>query len=145
MELLDLARKRLQAVLDEIARVAEYEFPYKGSEFALKKLEHLYRNRLSVLAQLGPNSNPDLVRHACSLALGELFDYLPLLGFVVRSTNIRNAFEVFRPLLRLASAVLEPQVDPNKRQTQLILSSEWDYSPFIYRDIPALPGFVLIG
>ncbi len=27
----------------------------------------------------------------------EVFDYLPLLGFVLRSTNVRNSFEIFGP------------------------------------------------
>ncbi len=145
MSLLECARKRLQAVLDEIARVAETEFPYKGSEHALKKLENLYRSRLSILNQLNDQSNTAILKQACSLALGDLFHYLPMLGFIVRSTNVRNAFEVFRPVLRLARDVLEPQVPKQQQQTQLVLSSEWDYSPFIYRDIPGLPGFVLIG
>jgi hypothetical protein len=146
MALLELARKRLQAVLEEIGRVADYEFPYKGSELALRNLRQLYLNRLATLASLNNNSNPAVLKQACSLALGELFQYLPLLGFVVRSTNVRNAFEVFRPLLRMARAVLEPGAPPNHQyQTQLVLSSEWDYSPLTYSEIPGLPGFVLIG
>lgn len=146
MALIDFARKRLRAVLDEIARVAEYEFPYKGSVLALRNLEQLYRARQNALALLTPQSNPAIVKQACSLALGELFYYLPLLGFVVRSTNVRNAFEVFRPILRMAQAVLEPGAPAGHvYQTQLVLSSEWDYSPFIYREVSGLPGFVLIG
>ena len=48
--------------------------------------------------------------------------------------------------LRLASDVLEPTVtDKTKRRTQLVLSSEWNYSPFVFSEVPELPGFVLIG
>jgi hypothetical protein len=61
------------------------------------------------------------------------------LGFALRSTNTRNAFEFFVPLVRIAQKVL-------KRETKLILSSEWDYSPFTYPFVFAeLPNFVLIG
>lgn len=146
MALLDIARKRLQAVLDEINRVADYEFPYKDSGQALRSLRQVYSGRLGTLASLNNSSNQAVLKQACSLALRELFDYLPLLGFVVRSTNVRNAFEVFRPILGMARAVLEPGTLPNHQyQTQLVLSSEWDYSPLTYSEIPGLPGFVLIG
>jgi len=71
--------------------------------------------------------------------LTALFRYLPLLGFILRSTNVRNAFEIYGPLLRLSQQILHGD-------TQLILSSEWRmYSPFTYLRIPALPNFVLIG
>lgn len=83
------------------------------------------------------------MRQECSLALHALFVYLPLLGFILRSTNIRNAFEVFGPLLRLSRQFLD--LSGSTRPTQLLLSSEWDYSPLSYPEIPALPGFVLIG
>jgi hypothetical protein len=145
MPLPEDARQRLRSVLDEISRIAEYEFPYKGSEAALKRLEQVFNARLASLNTLTPQSLPAAVRQACSLALGDIVNNLPLLGFIVRSTNVRNAFEVLRPLLRMAGAVLEPGIQKEQRQTQLIISSEWQYSPLIYRGIPELPGFVLIG
>ena len=74
----------------------------------------------------------------CSGALTILFEYLPYLGFILRSTNVRNAFEMHGPLLRLARKMLGPS-------TKLILSSEWDYSPYAYLEITSLRDFVLIG
>ncbi len=145
MTVLDYARQRTQACLEEIARVAESEFPYKGSEEALKKLEELFRDRLKWLNSLSLKTKPDLIKQECAEALGELEDNLELLGFILRSTNVRNAFEVFRPVLRLARAILEPKVLTDPRQTQIVLSSEWAYSPFVYPELPQLPGFVLIG
>ena len=79
------------------------------------------------------------------LILRDFVIYLPLLGFILRSTDVRNAFEVFGPLLRLARQVLEPEVEEAKRITRLLLSSEWYYSPFTYHTIPNLLGFVFIG
>jgi len=67
------------------------------------------------------------------------------LGFIRRSTNIRNAFELFGPLLDICGRVLEPGVDKAKRSTKLLLSSEWNYSPITYHGIRDFPGFVLIG
>lgn len=65
--------------------------------------------------------------------------FLPILGFAVRSTNIRNSFELFIPLLEISHQLLGPD-------TNLVLSSEWDFSPFTYPLVFAeLPNFVLIG
>jgi hypothetical protein len=145
MSLLEMARKRVRAVLDEINRIALNEFPYKGSEQALRKVEQVFNTRLASLNALTDQSDPDLIRHTCSLGLGDVVVYLPLLGFIIRSTNVRNSFEVFRPLLRMARAILEPTVPKDQQQTQLVVSSEWMYSPFVFREILGLPGFVLIG
>jgi hypothetical protein len=65
--------------------------------------------------------------------------FLPILGFALRSTNTRNAFEFFVPLVDLARKAL-------KRNAKIILSSEWNYSPFTYPFVfSELPDFVLIG
>jgi hypothetical protein len=146
MSLLDTARKRVQAVLDEINRIAQYEFPYKASGDALKKVEQVFTARLASLNALNDQSDPGVVRQTCSLGLRDITVYLPLLGFIVRSTNVRNSFEIFRPLLRMARAVLEPNTPKGQpQQTQLVVSSEWQYSPFVFREVPGLLGFVLIG
>src|SRR4029079_7231830 len=101
--------------------------------------------RLATLNGFDAQSDQTIVKQTCALDLHHLFTYLPLLGFVLRSTNVRNAFEVFRPLLRLAGDIRDPGVPKGKRKTELVLSSEWDYSPFVYREMPKLPGFVMIG
>jgi hypothetical protein len=142
---LDYARSRLQAFLDELAHIEEGEFPYVHSKAALEQLARLFRKKLGRLESLDKSSDPDVVRQECALALRALFIYLPVLGFILRSTNLRNAFEVFGPLLRLARAILEPEFPVRERKTKLVLSSEWDYSPFTYPEITELPGFVLIG
>ena len=84
------------------------------------------------------------MKQACALSLRDLFDYLPLLGFILRSTNVRNTFEVFAPLLDLIRDVLDGK-NPSSRTTRLILSSEWDFSPLMFDQIPNLPNFVFIG
>ena len=145
MSLLETARKRVRAVLVEINRIAQYEFPYKGSDQAREKVEQVFNARLALLNTLNDQSDPGLIRQTCSLGLRDVTIYLPLLGFIVRSTNVRNSFEVFRPLLRMARAILEPTIPKGQQQTQLIVSSEWMYSPFVFREVPGLLGFVLIG
>jgi hypothetical protein len=79
------------------------------------------------------------------LTLQKLYAYSPLLGFILRSTNVRNAFEVVGPFLRLTRQVLDAGQSVAANQTRLLFSSEWDYSPFTYPAIPDLPGYLFIG
>ncbi|MGB7344675.1 MAG: hypothetical protein WBD20_10700 [Pirellulaceae bacterium] len=131
------ARKRLDAVLREIARLKEADFPYSHSLEALEHIESVFNSRLAKLQAVSPENDSDVVRTLCSEALVQIFGLHPFLGFVLRSTNVRNSFEVFGPLLRLARSVLGGD-------TKLILSSEWMYSPHIF-NVPSLPNFVLLG
>ena len=135
--------KRLRAFLDEISRLSTTEFPYSHSAEALQALTQLFDEYLSLLENL--QIDPNIVEQTCRIVNRDIMIYLPILGFILRSTNVRNAFEVYGPSLRLAGDILEPGIDLKKRSTKLILSSEWEYSPYVYRELPKLPGFALIG
>jgi hypothetical protein len=142
----DYARFRLEACVAEIGQLKEGEFPYKDSEEALSRIEAEIRRELAQVTSLHEDSDPDAANLACFAALRCLAVHLPLLGFTLRSTNVRNAFEVYRPLRRLAADILEPGTqESDKRNTRLLLSSEWDYEPFTFIGVSSLPGFVLIG
>src|SRR5579872_782473 len=132
------ARRRYAAVLEEVERLKQAEFPYSHSRDALVELERVFQSQLDALNRLTPKSSPMVAKNACSQSLYSLFLYTPLLGFILRSTNVRNAFELYAPLLRLSRKILGPS-------TKLLLSSEWDYSPFIFLPTADLPEFVLIG
>ena len=139
MQPLIFAKHRLTAFREELARLVERtEFPYPAAEAALQRIKHVFVEHAEMLDMLNNNSDPNTVNQVCQQQLTDLWDYLPFLGFILRSTNVRNAFEIYTPLQRLAWCVLGPH-------TELILSSEWDYSPFVYTQIPLLPGFVFIG
>lgn len=131
------ARQRIKTILKEIRELADSDFPYSHSRNALELLESLFQNRLIALKDLEEN-DVEYAETACAVALRIIFDYLPLLGFILRSTNVRNSFEIYGPLLRLARQVLGDE-------TKLILSSEWNYSPHVYKPLRYLPSYVLIG
>ena len=112
---------------------------------ALADLARRFGDELAKLEQLDGKSDEKTVKDACAITLGLLYEYVPLLGFIIRSTNVRNAFEIYAPLQRLCQSVLEPSVSPSKRTTRLILSSEWTYQPHVYPEKDFLPSYVLIG
>jgi hypothetical protein len=137
--LIDYSIGRLDAALEEIKRIEESDFPYGQSQDALARIRQLFEEYRGKIRALPRDKSPDIVKALCGEVLTALFRYLPLLGFILRSTNVRNAFEIYGPLLRLSQKIL-------RGDTKLILSSEWRmYSPFTYLRIPALPDFVLIG
>lgn|GEM_PF-606922 len=139
MSPLDYSLSRLNSVIEEIGRLKESEFPCLHTREALERLEELFLQHHSSLSSLPLGKNRSIVDPLCSATLTDLFKYVPLLGFILRSTNVRNAFELYGPLLRLSQHVLGPD-------TKLIISSEWEqYSPFTFREIAPLPNFVLIG
>ena len=145
MSILAFAIARLKAFLTEVEQLDECEFPYEHSRVALRRIRDLFQKKLSLLESFDSKSDPSVLKQQCILSLSALFDYVPLLGFVLRSTNVRNSFEIFGPFLRLSRDLLEPGVERVNQKTRLIISSEWDYSPFVYGEIPDLSNFVLIG
>lgn len=135
---LEFSPARVRAFLDEITKLEASDFPYPHSKQALLSIERVFEEFLGHLEKLDKDSDPQTIRAACVAEVSGLFDYLPILGFILRSTNTRNAFETYGPVLRLCQKILGPN-------TKLLISSEWEYSPFTYTRVTHLPNFVLIG
>jgi len=142
--LFSCARGRILSALEEISELEGCEFPYKHSKGALLEIKQIFQVYLERLDLLGDHASEDLDL-TCSLSLRDLFRCLPLLGFIVRSTAVRNAFEVFRPLLDILRKAVEPKIGKDSQKRKLVLSSEWSYSPLIYHEMSVLPGYAFIG
>ncbi|GBF25796.1 hypothetical protein MnTg02_00830 [bacterium MnTg02] len=132
-------REKLRAVIGQIDRLLLSDFPHTASEEALKRLKKFFEGQANRLKRaIATNHIPTIVG-ACSTANERIYDYLPILGFLLRSTNVRNSFEAYYSLLSLARALLG-------NDAEFILSSEWDYSPLTYpMNVSLLPKFVLLG
>ena len=91
MKLLDISLRRVNLFISEINKLLKIEFPYNDSKEALSSIrDHFFthKNNLSIASRRGQ----DVIEQACTVTLNDLFIYLPLLGFILRSTNIRNSF-----------------------------------------------------
>ncbi len=144
--MLRYARDRIGEFLLEVDQVGQSEFPYASSKGALEDLRDHFQQVLRGLNDLQDGvSSPETIKDACANALGDLHEYVPLLGFILRSTNVRNAFELYAPLQRLCELVLEPAESPLTRKTHLILSSEWYYEAQVHPAKTYLANYVLIG
>lgn len=134
------ANLKLGALFKQIDEIRAGEFPYSHGRDALVALrQHLQQSRDQLTTNLPADADISVVKQQCSRVNRQVTWFLPLLGFILRSTNVRNSFEFFDPLLRLARSLVGDDA-------KLILSSEWDYSPMTYpMTVQELPNFVLIG
>jgi hypothetical protein len=106
-----------------IREVKEQDFPYEHSRLALQFIEDRFC-KLERTLKLDPSSNdPRTIRTACQAALREVIQFLPVVGFILRSTDVSGPLELYGPFLRLTHRALG---DTSK----LIISSEWEFSPF---------------
>lgn len=125
---------KLRAVLGQLAALRTSDFPYADGLEALQVLEETFRSDLQQVEDTEGVDEAVLLE-----ANANIVRLHPILGFILRSTNIRNSFEAYDPLLRMARSLLGKRV-------RLIFSSEWLFSPYTYA--PAfreLPHFVFIG
>jgi hypothetical protein len=134
------ARRRVRAFVDQIAELEASDFPHRDGLDALgvirTELDYYLTHMLSALP---PTLSDQVVDEICAEISYTVSKYTEVLGFILRSTNVRNAFEVQYPLKRLVAQVISPDA-------RLIMSSEWNYVPFTYpMTLDLLPDFVLVG
>jgi hypothetical protein len=137
LDVLTYTLARVRAALDLVSQLLTSEFPQPNCEEGIRRIGEMFEERKKLIESFRDDTNPDIVYTACHELLDRLFELLPVLGFLLRSTDVRNAFELHAPLARLARKLV-PDV-------KLVLSSEWDFSPFTFPEMASLPGYVLIG
>ena len=133
------SKQKIDNVVKTIDGLRQGQFPGNAGKDALDRIK---ANFLTTSARLDRAAQIDdavaIQSYASDVTL-KVLQALPVLGFILRSVNVRNAFEFLDPLRILASQALGG--DP-----LLILSSEWDYIPFEWQQPSQdLPDFVFIG
>lgn len=135
---LDSATRRIRALLDQVEVLRASDFPHDDGESALEQIGEHFEGLLRELASAKKYSLK-IAQDLCLKASLEVGLHLPVLGFILRSTNVRNAFETYDPL----KSIVEKTIHPN---AHLIVSSEWDFVPFTYpMSLDVLPDYVLVG
>jgi len=138
LSILEAVRSQVSAVLRTIGEMEQLEFPYQHSRDGVIAIRNVFKDLWENLDTLTDKNDVKTVDNVCATAFQAVQHSLDILGFLLRSTNVRNAFEVYGPLLRIARKTLGDD-------TKLIVSSEWNFSPFTFIGYEHLPGFVLIG
>ena len=135
----DFATEKILAVRRQISRLLASDFPHSDSKSALGLLDLVYKADLSRITEALDSEDKRLRTRVCSNLNFNIARFQHILGFILRSTNVRNSFEIYDPLLRLSKQLLGSNA-------KLVLSSEWDYTPFTYpATFKELPNYVFIG
>jgi hypothetical protein len=131
---------KLRSTVRLTEELAVGDFPNTHARDALLHIGKIFHTDLVNLESLSPTSDAAVVRALASAQSRKIFELFPLLGFLLRSTDVRNAFEIHGPFLRIVRQLLGPD-------SKLVISSEWDFSPFTF--LPpteyGLADTVLIG
>jgi hypothetical protein len=138
LSLLESVSSQILRVQRQIETLETSDFPYEHSKEALLEMRNVFDEHAELLSGVTSGDDEAVVGFHAIAASKNIRDLLPILGFILRSTNVRNAFEIWGPLWRLSCQVLQ-------KEARLLLSSEWAYSPYTFIGCAQLPGFVLIG
>jgi hypothetical protein len=132
--------QKVQATLAQISELTLADFAYDEPRSALGLLRSIFEQDVARLRGLDPGTDPAVRKQVCAQANARIALYHDnVLGFLLRATNVRNAFEVYDPLLQLSKKVCGSDA-------KLILSSEWSFSPLTYPAVfPDLPDLIFIG
>jgi hypothetical protein len=125
MDVLASSIARLRATVQLTKELSSIDFPHSHSRDALRQISEIFEADLKQLELLGATTDPLVVHALASAQARKLFELYPLLGIVLRSTDVRNAFEIHGPFLRIVRQLLGPN-------SKLVISSEWEYSPFTF-------------
>lgn len=143
LDFVENTRRKLLFLLAEVEKLRYSDFPEISVTDSLNILKIELENHLTRLNSLPPI--PPLLQDygtwakVCQWENLYINRILPVLGFILRSTNVRNSFELYDPVLRLSQKFLG-------ENTKLVLSSEWEFSPLTYSSVvPELKDFVFIG
>jgi len=133
------SKQKLNNVGRTMENLLEGDFPLSSGKTALQRLAKVFAELGRKLDRARNLNDDSSEKQIAALINVKTIQVLPILGFILRSTNVRNSFELLDPLQVIANAIL--QGNP-----QLLLSSEWDYVPFAYpQSLEDLKSFVLIG
>jgi hypothetical protein len=128
---------KVDRMIDRIGAVRRGAMPESDAMAALDALTDRFQKHRQQLHQLD-DVNSAVVDNHCDIILLDLFRYLPHLGFLYRARHPSNPFEIHGPLKRLAQQVIDADV-------RLIISSEWEFSPYTHPTMGDIPNFVLLG
>ncbi|NKM13015.1 hypothetical protein GFL85_18595 [Rhizobium laguerreae] len=131
--------KKLDALILQIDRLLLSDFPHEDTSAALNLMREYFIDQKARLTKSIALADPKIISQACVTINERIYSYLPLLGFLLRSTNVRNSFESYDAFVQIAHGLIGDHA-------KVVMSSEWDFSPLTYpMTVSVLPNFVLLG
>lgn len=125
MKQVDYAVSKLRSMRRLIESVRSDELTHSHAEPVLAHIQQMFEEREQKLNSIHPDSDRSVANALCKESLFKVSVLFPLVGFIARSIDVRNSFEVHGPFLSVIRKALG-------KDAKLILSSEWEFSPFTY-------------
>lgn len=133
------AEQKLRYAILVADQLLEGDWPHRETADALRIVRQQFAEQLAVVLSLDEGSSKSLVKAHCQNARHTIHRFIGFMGFMLRSTNLRNSFEIYHPISSLVSKIIDPDL-------RLIISSEWNYSPFTYPlPIEKLNDYMFVG
>lgn len=134
-----LARERIFRFEAQLAIISCSEFLPASTAAALKAVGSETDRLKKILDEVVTYSDPIFLIQHTILVNQKIYSLTNYLGILLRSTNLRNAFEAHFAFEEMSRKLLG-------EDDKLIISSEWDSTPFYIPNPPAvLEGYVFIG
>jgi hypothetical protein len=123
-----IASKKLQSIIDIIEKTLSGDFPLPEPREALKELLVFFKDHQKDLAERLEEHKrgeilPELFFGLCGDITSWIYEYGEAIGFLLRSTNVRNSFEWHWPLQKIADELFKD------RPKRVIISAEWNFYP----------------
>jgi hypothetical protein len=134
------SRQKLCSTIDLIDKLSASKFPYDDSVDALQVIKVELDEVLREIEQVDSDANPNVIYHFCREGNSLIYFYMGFIGLLLRSSNVRNAFELYSSIKEIAERILR------ERDIKVVISSEWNFSPLIY-PIPSkrLSRYIFVG
>lgn len=133
------AEQKLRSAIALIDSLLSGDWPYSDSQAALRQVNRALQEEYNELRALDSFSDQEVVNSHCRQARSLLSDFAGFIGFILRSSNVRNTFEFYHPIKTIGELLLGTNL-------KLVVGSEWNYTPFVY-PIPTetLKEFIFVG
>ena len=115
------ALAKLARASNQLDSLQSDETPNRDTDFALSQIRVVFDKLQEQAGPVERSADADLMSAFAADVTKAIAIHLPLLGFIRRSSNVRNAFEFYGPIVLLARQLLG-------EETRFMHSSEWDYS-----------------
>lgn len=133
------AKRRLASFLEQIEELRSSSFPHEDGVEALGLIERHFQGLQDQVEGTEDDMFPALVDQTCVSVTAQVGKAIVILGLILRSTNVRNPFELHYALGQMVRRAIGEHV-------RVLVSSEWTYTPFTWpMNFDMLPDFVIIG
>lgn len=133
------AKRRLASFLDQISELRSSSFPHEDGMEALSLIESHFSNLAAQIDDTEDDMFPGLIDATCVNVTAQVGKAIVILGLILRSTNVRNPFELHHALAQIVRSSIGDHA-------RVLVSSEWTYTPFTWpMNFDMLPDFVIIG